>query len=228
MTEDESRNAAEGKSGGGLARLRAGAARDDYASTARLARALYAAGLGPREVVRDCYDGVGFPEEFFVLADAGPVSLDLMVRFTGVPWRLAVPPDRGGVPERPDPAADTVRRVFARDPDLVPLFVAVNNDVRHGGRVHCYRLTELRAGRTSVFGVGEAVEAHTGIERSGDSLLGVLEEHHTRYADWLEEQMRDPDSIRSDAIDEELVAEIRESAEVVARLRRTAEERGGA
>jgi hypothetical protein len=43
----------------------------DYPSMARLARALYETGLGPREVVRDCY-GVELPEEFFVLHEADP------------------------------------------------------------------------------------------------------------------------------------------------------------
>jgi hypothetical protein len=45
-------------------------------SMVRLAGALYADGHGPREVFRLCY-GAAFPEEFFLLAKAGPDTLGL-------------------------------------------------------------------------------------------------------------------------------------------------------
>ncbi|MER6140621.1 hypothetical protein ABT174_11230 [Streptomyces sparsogenes] len=209
-----------------LRRLRAESSRDDYASMASLARALYPRGLSPREVVRECY-GVGFPEEFFVLADAGPHSLDLMVDFPLLPWRLAVPPDRGGLPERPDPMADITRKVFVRDPDLIPLFLGININLEHGGRVLCYSLAELGAGRTTVFGIWKDVEPHNEVERCGDSLLAVLHEHHAQYVDWLESQSWDPANVRTDPVDEETVAEIRDLVLMIEGFQRRAASRGG-
>lgn len=45
--------------------------RDDYASTARLAQVLYEDGLESRRVLAACYR-VGFPDEFFVVAEELP------------------------------------------------------------------------------------------------------------------------------------------------------------
>jgi hypothetical protein len=180
MTEDD------------LQRLRAQSSPDDYTSMADLARALYSQGLSPREVVRECY-GTDFPEEFFVLAAADPVSLDLMVTYTRLPWQVAVSLDRGGPAARPG-----------------ALFLGVNHNLSHGGSVHCYSLTELRAGRTTIFGVWKDVESHNEVTRSGDSLLAVLREHHVQYVEWLEEMAWDPSNIRTDPVDEEVVDEVRE------------------
>ncbi|WP_214411683.1 hypothetical protein [Sphaerisporangium fuscum] len=209
MTEDD------------LQRLRAQSSPDDYTSMADLARALYSQGLGPREVIRECY-GADFPEEFFVLAAADPVSLDLMVTCTRLPWQLAVPLDRGGPAARPGALEDIERKVFARDPDLVPLFLGVGHDLSHGGSVHCYSLAELRAGRTTIFGVWKDVEPHNEVTRSGDSLLAVLREHHTQYVEWLEEMAWDPADVRTDPVDEGVVDEVRELIGVVEELQRRA------
>ncbi|MGW1598251.1 hypothetical protein [Streptomyces sp. NPDC002343] len=209
-----------------LERLRARSSRDDYTSMVLLARALYTRGLGPREVVRECY-GVDFPEEFFVLAEAGPVSLDLMATFTRLPWRLAVPPDRGSPADLPGSSEDTERKIFARDPDLVPLLLGVNTNLSHGGEMHCYSLAELRNGRTTVFGVWKDVAPHNEVVRCGDSLLAVLHEHHTQYVQWLEEQAWDPSNVRTDPVDEETLAEVRELPRVIDGLQRRAASRRG-
>ncbi|MBB4702460.1 hypothetical protein [Sphaerisporangium siamense] len=188
---------------------------------AELGRALYTEGLTSQEVVHECY-GVAFPQEFFVLAEADPRSLELMAHFTRLPWQLAVPLDRGGPHTRPGPLDDIERKVFARDPDLVPLFLGVNTDLTHGGGVRCYSLAELGAGRTTVFGIWKDVEPHNQVTRSGDSLLAVLHEHHTQYVEWLEEDLRLPERMRTRAIDDEIVDEIRELVVLIEEFQRRA------
>lgn len=77
--------------------------RADYASMVRAAIALYGEGRTPREVLRELY-GVGFPEEFFLLAQADPYTLDLSVDLTWQPWELATSPDEGGPAPQPGSA----------------------------------------------------------------------------------------------------------------------------
>jgi hypothetical protein len=85
------------------ARLRGRASRDDYESMCRLARALYRTGLGPREVLAECF-GVALPEEFFIIAEtqAHPDD-DTPGYLTNLPWELAVPLEQGGPAARPSP-----------------------------------------------------------------------------------------------------------------------------
>lgn len=130
-----------------LEQVRIKASRDDYPSMARLARALYETGLGPREVLRECY-GVAFPDEFFVLHEANPTLLFL---FTNQPANLAVPLDRGGPPPTADPMSNSERDALTRDPDLVPLLLCLKAHAAFGGRFLCYRLSELAAARSTVF-----------------------------------------------------------------------------
>ncbi|WP_189160522.1 hypothetical protein [Lentzea pudingi] len=148
-----------------IERLRAEVSRADYASMARLARALHDEGLNPREVLRQCYR-VEFPEEFFVIAEAGPFTLDLRVDFSNQPWELAVPLDRGGPAVSPDSLHEIEQRIYVRDPDLVPLARLVNTDARHGDSVLCYRLDELGAGRATVFSIWREVEPVSEIEHT--------------------------------------------------------------
>ncbi|GHE30144.1 hypothetical protein GCM10017673_35980 [Streptosporangium violaceochromogenes] len=164
-----------------LDRLRAEAVRDDYPSMIRLARALYETGLGPREVLYECY-GVAFPDEFFVLATK-PV---LMFDYTYQPWDLAVPPDRGG-PED-DETDELEADILARDADLVPLGVCLNMYAGFGGLYLCYRLTELAAGRATVFSIEYDVSPDSPITRRADSLLAALHEHLTANAAWVESE----------------------------------------
>jgi hypothetical protein len=205
-----------------LARLRGRASRGDYRSMARLAWALYAAGMAPDQVISECL-GVEFPAEFFVLADAGPDEA-IPGSVTSLPWSLAVPLDRGGPVLRPDPMSwRRELRIFAWDPDLVPLLTlprdnrrdhsaGVRRGVPHGGRLHCYRLSELSAGRTTVYGVpadGDELFA----EASGASLLAVLHEHAAgRHAldAW---ELRQPSNRGAGSLDAE---DVRDAARVVA------------
>lgn len=165
--------------GGPLDRLRAEAVRDDYPSMIRLARALYETGLGPREVLRECY-GVAFPDEFFVLAETKPV---LMFDYTYQPWDLAVPPDRGGPAE--DGTDDLETDILARDADLVPLGVCYSIGDAFGGMSWCYRLTELAAGRATVFSIEYDVTPESPVTLVTDSLLAALRRHHMEGAESL-------------------------------------------
>ena len=212
--------------GDAIERLRAEASRADYASMVRLALALYEDGLKPREVLRECY-GVEFPEEFFVIAEAGPFTLDLRVDFTNQPWELAVPPARGGPASTPDSLDETERRIFARDPDLVPLARLFNTDARHGDSVLCYRLDELGAERTTVFGIWREVEPGSEIERCGDSLLVVMHEHHADIHRMLEWQRHHPSNRGAGSVDAEEVNEARSSVEQVKELQRRLASRTG-
>ncbi|GAA1557256.1 hypothetical protein GCM10009678_45310 [Actinomadura kijaniata] len=176
-------------------RLRAEASRGDYASMARLARALYESGLGPREVVRECY-GVDFPEELFVLVDAGPWPPDLLAYFTDQPWQLAVPPELGGPLDGYEELVETELLLLARDPDLVPLFRIPSPTPGRDDRVICYRLDDLRAGRSTVYGL--ATGSHPGevrdaaAVRCGESMLQVLRDAHLGHLHALEEEARWP------------------------------------
>ncbi|MGB3439477.1 MAG: hypothetical protein WBA97_12065 [Actinophytocola sp.] len=165
--------------------LRAAASRDDYPSMARLARALYETGLGPREVLRECY-GVELPDEFFLLHEVDP---ELMFHFTNQPAKLAVSLDRGGPPEA-SPMSKNERDVFVRDPDLLPVVLCVNNYAGFGGKFLCYRLSELGAGRPTVFVVEYYPTAGSPVTRAGDSLLAGLHAHHTAHLAWLEKEER--------------------------------------
>ncbi|VVJ17202.1 Uncharacterised protein [Amycolatopsis camponoti] len=169
-----------------LEQVRAEAARDDYPAMARLARALYETGLGPREVLRECY-GVEFPTEFFVLHDPDPV---LLFHFTNQPANLAVPLDRGGPPPAANPMSKNERAVFARDPDLLPVVLCLNNYAGFGGKFLCYRLSELAAGRATVFAIEYHPTRESEITRVADSLLAALYEHHTAHLAWVEEEER--------------------------------------
>lgn len=161
---------------GAVSRARAEASRGDYASMARLARALYASGLGPCEVIRECY-GTDFPEEFFLLAEKNPDALDLFIDFTNQPWQLAIPLSQGGPRPEPDSRERIERRVFAYDPRLVPLALPLG-DAIHNGRVICYHLDELRAGRATTFGIWKTVDPDDEIERYDVSLLEIIHQHH--------------------------------------------------
>jgi hypothetical protein len=173
-----------------VATLRGRASRGDYRSMARLARGLYATGLGRREVLAECF-GAAFPDEFFVIVDANPHDATLGDP-TNLPWELAVSLERGGPLIRPRPMMwPAERRIFGWDPDLVPL-LALHGDnriypgakeppprVRHGDLLHCYRLSELAAGRSTVFGVPWRRRGEDGdlsVKPCGPSLLTVLHE----------------------------------------------------
>ncbi|HZX38090.1 MAG TPA: hypothetical protein VFF37_07125 [Streptomyces sp.] len=210
-----------------LQRLRAEASRDDYVSMARLARALYEQGANSREVVLQCY-GVGFPEEFFVITEAGTEALDLMVDYPNQPWQTAIALDRGGPAPTPHSLAGMEQRVFARDQDLMPLVWCVKTGVMHGNSLLCYRLSELRMRRSTVYRVALPVEAHHGIVHCGDSLLTALHEHHASYVGWLEKELGDPANARRGGPAKEEVTEMQELVTLIEELQRLVTSRQGA
>ncbi len=190
---------------------------------ARLARALYEKDLSPQEVLKECY-GVRFPPEFFVVAAAGPYSLDLLTMFTNQPWQLAVPLSRGGPAEKADSMEPTERKLFALDSDLVPLVRLLGHGAGSQGDnlILCYRLTELSAGRATVFDVREKARRPNETARRGESLLTVLHEHHEqdlRQVRWQQEQ---PGNWRAGSVDEEQVAESKEMLDLIEALQREA------
>ncbi|MET7463737.1 hypothetical protein [Nonomuraea sp. NPDC005501] len=210
-------------------RLRTEASREDYASMARLARALYETGLGPREVLRECY-GVMFPEELYVIVDAGLWSLNLLAYFTNQPWELAVPPEHGGPVDTPDATADTESLIFARDPDLVPLLQIPAARAGEDDRIVCYRLEELQAGRSTVFCLG--VEAYLTMKeregeavRCGESMLAVLYEEHAADFRSLEEEWNSPWNRGAGSVAGDAVKQARDSMELVMELQRQADVR---
>ncbi|CAL9605065.1 hypothetical protein [Streptomyces sp. enrichment culture] len=203
--------------------LRAEASRDDYASMARLARALYETGLGPREVLRECY-GVTFPPEVFVLVEGGLWRLELRARFTNQPWQPAVPPSLGGPSARVNSMRDTERRLLAEDPDLMPLCAVPAVAFDTPDQVVCYRLGELREGRSTVFALPRTAAARTAV-RCGDSLLEVLYGEHVRAVRRLEAQRDSPSNWGAGSVDDEEVEEEYAALERVRELRRRADAR---
>ncbi|MFF5205807.1 ankyrin repeat domain-containing protein [Streptosporangium sp. NPDC000396] len=173
-----------------LRRLRKAAKRGRYRSRVRLARGLYLTGLGPREVLTECF-GVTFPDEFLQLAEHGPLPGHRPENFDHHAWKLAVPPDQGGpVWPRSGPFADLDdnvddERILKRDRDLIPLLDLDDHYTEHGGLTLCYRVTELAAGRSAVFGI-DALDPGEEVERCGASLLAVLRDHHATVVDRLE------------------------------------------
>ena len=221
-----------------LARLRGRASRDDYRSMARLAWALYAAGLGPDEVLAECL-GVTFPDEFFVLAEADPDE-EAPGNVTSLPWGLAVPLDHGGPVLRPSSMTwRHERRILAWDPDLVPL-ITLHGDSRwdhgegtwrgvpHGNRLHCYRLSELAAGRSTVFGVPwdpNDDDRDLAVEPTGPSLLTVLHEHVSAQHALDEWELRQPWNRGAGSIDREEVDDSRRIVAGIEALRRRVDDR---
>ncbi|TDD05705.1 hypothetical protein E1292_16655 [Nonomuraea deserti] len=174
-----------------LERLRMEASRDNYTSMVQLAQALYGNEARPHEVLHQCY-GVDFPDEFFVIAEADPTLREWLIGWSPLlPWELAIQLARG-LSLEPEPFDDTEREIHGRDPDLIPLVVC-RSSVSHfvwgfAGSCLCYRLSELEAGRTTIYrthssysGVGSDPEdgAPDEIVRCGDSLLAALRQHHS-------------------------------------------------
>jgi hypothetical protein len=116
----------------------------------------------------------------------------------------------------------TERRLFSLEADLVPLVRLLGHGAGSEGdnAVLCYRLTELSAGRATIFDVREKARRRNEIERRGDSLLAVLREHHEndlRQVRWQREQ---PGNWGAGSVDEEQVAESQEMLDVVEELQR--------
>ncbi|MEV0615139.1 hypothetical protein AB0I81_17580 [Nonomuraea sp. NPDC050404] len=208
-------------------RLRAAASPDDYTSMARLARALYEIGLCPRDVLRECY-GVTFPEELFVIADGGGLKqLGQTISCTYQPWKLAVPPDRGSPAAMPNSMADIELRLRAVDPDLMPLAVIPPAVFGAHQWFVCYRLSALRAGRSTVFRLFGTSDPGAALA-CGDSLLELLHREHAKVVHQLEKELRKPYNWGAGSVDDEDVERAYESLERIEELQRQASERQNA
>jgi hypothetical protein len=212
-----------------LGRLRARASPRDYASMARLAGTLYARGEGVREVLRQCY-GVEFPEEFYATVPERLARPRLLAHFTDLPWNLAVPPGDGGpATSATGPTESVERAIAALSSDLVPLMRLAGHGTTLHRAVICYRLTELRAGSTAVFGYRGTTAEGGRPPRCGASMLAVLESHHAELLQHEEWMMSRPWNRGFGAVDQRSVDEIRGLFERIAQLRRqVASRQGGA
>jgi hypothetical protein len=227
-----------------LRRLREAAKRGRYRSLVHLARGLYLTGLGPREVLAECF-GVTFPDELFVIVEADPYDA-IPGDTTNLPWELAVPLDRGGPVVRPTPLMwPAERRIFTWDPDLVPL-VALYGDYRvdhgaktpqprvpHGDLIHCYRLSELAAGRSTVVGVPwhqaeeDLADGEWYVKPCGQSLLTVLHEYLAARHRLNEWEIMQPWNWGAGSIDDTMVEESRECVAEIGALQRRLGDRTG-
>lgn len=193
-------------------RLVAAADRADYRSMARLARALHQAGLGVREVLGRCYD-FELPAEFFAIAaepeyfedvELNGVTYMSPLTFCNQPWQMAVPLSRGG----PDPQPDGVDRLeqwlLAVDPGFVCLLDRTHTFPAPGGYVCCYHVDELRAGRSTVFGVPPGYDGTVEPTALADSLLSLLHEWSTRRLRELEREAQLFDRGAGSVTDDEL------------------------
>jgi hypothetical protein len=202
-----------------LDQLRAGASRADYASMARFARALHRHGLGPREVLRECY-GVSLPEEVFVITNARPLRPRLLMDLTNQPWLLVLPTERGGLPDEPYGDYEVERELFHRDPDLLPLAILLDADGELGDLVACYRLSDLSVGRTTVFGCHLTHVLDDKVSRLGDSLLEELHRHVTEHLRQVEHEVDQPGNWGAGSLDERNIASARQMVDRVEELQR--------
>jgi hypothetical protein len=104
----------------------------------------------------------------------------LMATFARQPWDLGAPPGQGGPPPSHTGTTESAeRRIFDRDPDLVPLMELIGEGTNLRRTVICYRLTELRLGDTTVFGINKKATvrdqiAHCGSGRCASRRTGEL------------------------------------------------------
>lgn len=202
------------------------ASRADYASMARLARALYERGATPREVLQACY-GVEFPEEFLMMAEIHPWRPGLSPSYTNQPWQMAIPLDRGGPAPRPDSMDRTEQEMLARDSHLLPLAHLWDRNLRLGNTIICYHLNELAAGRTTIVGVKNPDEYDFEAIHLGDSLLDVLHRYYVEYHTKTEREYNSPRNWGAGSLDESDVEQAASYLEKVEELRRRLVERTG-
>lgn len=172
--------------------------------------------LRAQEVLREYY-GADFPPEFFAAAGERVRRPPLLAIFTDLPWQL-VTAGKSSVPSEPSDALE--KRIFARDPDLVPLVRLIGSRTTRERPVLCYRLSELREGRTTVFGIKATATARDPITRRGESLLDVLHAHHAEVLQHMEGLLDQPTNRGFGAEDEKGVAEVRSLLERIEELQR--------
>ncbi|MEV6033973.1 hypothetical protein AB0L65_22670 [Nonomuraea sp. NPDC052116] len=117
-----------------------------------------------------------------------------------------------------DPSDGVERKLLALDPDLLPLAytLGAKSPSWENKEVLCYRLSELAAGRPTVFRLREKTTRRDKVKRRGDSLLAVLEDLHLEELRETEREMDDWDR----GGEEELLQAARELVERVEELRR--------
>jgi hypothetical protein len=161
-----------------LDELKARARRDDFPSMGALARALQAAGKSHDELLHECY-GVWFPVEALVLAELIGTDREPYGLYTNQPWNLLIPLEKGGPPNENDVWDELEAQVVARDSRLLPLMKRSGEYWHWSGTLLCYRLDELAAGRSTVFGVPSDVKPDCEVKGLGDSLGAALREFFT-------------------------------------------------
>lgn len=193
------------------------ASRSDYESMARLAKELLQQGRSPREVLRLMY-GVEFPEEFLLLAQAGPWNLGLAVEYSNQPWKFATRLEDGGPSLRPDSMDKYEQKILALNPQLLPLARLRNRVIKHGDSVICYHLGELAANRATIFGIQGVKAVGEEAVRYGESLLTVLHEHHVDRHRQLLWEYRLPSNRGAGSVDRDDVEEAAKDVEKIESL----------
>ncbi|MEV7630689.1 hypothetical protein [Actinoplanes sp. NPDC089786] len=190
-----------------------------YAAMAAQAQALYDQGRSAQDALRECY-GVAFPGEIFAIAASGFEERGSTAELTDRPWRLLTRP----VPPAPTGTDKIEEAVVRLDPDLIPL-AFLTDDARHGDALVCYRVTDLTAGATTVYGlpgvlwsVPERLPDET--RRLGDSLLAVLSEYFTDAYNRLEQESNRPSNRGTGAIDNDTLDEARSLVDLIESLKR--------
>ncbi|MEU6951997.1 hypothetical protein [Streptomyces sp. NPDC045714] len=185
----------------------------------RWARSLYERGLTPGQVLHACYD-VHFPRELFAVAESDPVKLSLPVDFTNQPWKLAVPLPRGGPRPHPDSMESFEHTIYDRDPDLVPLALFIDSSALHGGCLVCYRLTELSAGRSTVFAVRRSLSPGDQVRPVAESFLSAMHAHLEDIHHQWETRLELDSNYGNGSIDEASVNEAQGWVDRVAAIQR--------
>jgi hypothetical protein len=199
--------------------------RNDYRAMAAHARSLLEAGKSQEDVLRSCY-GVEFPAETFALAEMIAEGREPNVVYTNLPWNLLIPLDHGGPPGEPDDLMESQeRRVSKLDPSLVPLLILYGNHYERGGAMLCYRLEELAAGRSTIFGFQRALP--DGVAKLyGDSLAAVIRASDADRLQRLENEFASPGNYGGGALDIHELEDARENLATADELiRRVAERR---
>ncbi len=198
--------------------------RDDYVSMAAFARALLETGKSQDDVLRACY-GVPFPDEALVIAELIAEDREPRGRYTNRPWKLLISIERGGPPAEPAAFIDEEeRRVFVLDAALVPLMMLRSDYYDYGGSMLCYRLDELDAGRSTVFGLQRDLKDGSVAKPCGESLGAALLASAAARVTRLEAEYASPYNRGAGSVDEPEVNGARAGLERVEELiRRTAE-----
>ncbi|MEN0062737.1 MAG: hypothetical protein AAGA48_11345 [Myxococcota bacterium] len=156
-----------------LAQRVASTDRHDFDAMVELVEALAKAGRSRRQALDEAY-GATFPDEFFAIAKARTRDRAPRGRYSNLPWQLVADAPRHDA-TFPQGLEDAARSV---DPDLIPLLMIGGIDYVYGGSLLCYRLDELRDGRSTLFGFHyKSIPPYSEATKYGESLIAVLLDH---------------------------------------------------